>query len=397
MTENENIDTLTQWLVTEARFLNDGVILVDELGNRLVKAGIPISRMRIAQRFANPLLAAWGVIWRPNQHAEDYVVATKTLSTDVWIGSPFQYVSENRRSLRQRLSGLTTGIEHHVFYELAEQGGTDFYAMPLEYGDGTVQGMSIVTNHPDGFTDQHLETLEAMRHPLALVMEPIAARRSLSSLLKTYLGKGPASAVANGAIHQGDVTRIEAIIMMNDMRNFTQKSTEWTEEELLKSLSRYFEIIVTAVHNHNGEILKFIGDGVLSVFPIKNGLPAKAQAENAIAAAFDARTALENWNTERKAIGLSEIEFGTGVHLGEVIYGNVGSPDRLDFTVIGDAVNVASRIENMTKETGKPFLCSSAVAGLATEKTREIGEYSIRGLMGKVKLFTWTAEAENKM
>ncbi|MEM9278255.1 MAG: adenylate/guanylate cyclase domain-containing protein [Pseudomonadota bacterium] len=389
MKKTEHIADLSDWLITEARFINNGVEMVDELGKRLVAAGVPVWRMRVAQRFANPLLAAWGVIWRPNEPSEEYVVATKTLSTDTWIGSPFQYVTVNRRSMRQRLTGLTTGIEHHIYYELAEQGGTDFFAMPLEYGDGTTQGMSVVTDAPDGFTDDQIEIMEAIRHPLALVMEPIAARRSLSSLLRTYLGKGPSTAVANGAIHQGDVTRLQAVVMMTDMRDFTKKSTAWSEEELLKVLSRYFEIVVNSVHDYRGEVLKFIGDGVLIVFPITNGITAAEQAGNAMTSALQARNKLAVWNEERQNRGLEKIDFGTGLHIGEVTYGNVGSSDRLDFTVIGDAVNLTSRIEGMTKETGYPLLCSSEVASLAKNQTRSIGEHSIRGIPGEVELYTW--------
>ena len=249
--------------------------------------------------------------------------------------------------------------------------------------------MSIVTDHENGFSAENLELIEAVRSPLAAVMEPIAARRSLSSLLKTYLGSGPSGSVIEGSIHQGDVTRIQAAIMMTDMRDFTSKSIDWTEDELLAALGTYFELIVRAVHENGGDVLKFIGDGVLSVFPVTNEKTAEVQALQAIRASQDARKALNSLGSEE--IGYpGAFEFGTGIHFGEVIYGNVGSPDRLDFTVIGQAVNLASRIEGLTKQTGHPILCSQAIADLAPDQCTEIGENDIRGLDEKIRLFSVT-------
>ncbi len=365
--------------------MTDGVAMIDHLGKRLMDMGIPIWRLRVAQRFANPLLTAWGVIWRPNQPAEEYVISRRQMETDTWIGSPFQYVTERRKTLRKDLTNLKTGIEHHVYYELAEQGGTDFFSLPLEYSDGTAQGMSIVTNKPEGFSHRDIAIMSSLRNPLALAMEPLAVRRSLASLLKTYLGAGPASSVVSGAIRRGDVTRLNAVIMAVDMRDFSSKSSTWPEDKLLNCLGAYFEIIVGSVHQHHGDVLKFIGDGVLAVFPISDATPAQAQTANALAACSLAREKLAEWNEAHEDMSF---DFGIGLHVGEVTYGNVGSSDRLDFTVIGDAVNLASRIEDYTKELGCPIVCSDTFAEFSNVPNSPLGTFKIRGTEREIGLVT---------
>ncbi|MDJ0614494.1 MAG: adenylate/guanylate cyclase domain-containing protein [Rhizobiaceae bacterium] len=384
MNTEQDISTLSDWLITEARFVTDGVTLVEQLGNRLTDLGVPVWRLRVAQRFANPLLSAWGVIWRPNQPVNEYVISQAQMTTDTWIGSPFQYVTERRKSLRKNLQDLKTGIEHHVYYELAGEGGTDFFCLPLEYSDGSAQGMSVVTDSNEGFSERDIAIMTSLRNPLALVMEPLAVRRSLSSLLKTYLGSGPASSVVSGAIHQGDVTRMNAVIMAVDMRDFSKKSKEWPEEKLLNCLGGYFEIIVGSVHDNQGDILKFIGDGVLAVFPITDALTHEQQAQNALHAASSARSRLAKWNENNPDMTL---DFGMGLHIGEVTYGNVGSSARLDFTVIGDAVNLASRIEGYTKKLQKPVLCSAEFANSSKSTATSLGKFPIRGADRKVELF----------
>lgn len=381
-------DELIQWLVGDARQLNDGIALVEQLGQRLLDAGVPLWRVRVAQRFANPLITAWGVIWRSDDTpTRDYVVPNEWMETDIWIGSPFEYVTDHRKPLRRRIENLHAQNDHRVFHELLAEGGTDFYAMPLEYGDGSVQGASFVTNTDGGFDEGHIALFEALRHPLAASMEPMAVRRSLGSLLKTYLGAGPSSSVVAGSIHRGELSRMDAVVMFSDLRGFTQKSANWADQALLDALNRYFEIIVDAVQTHHGDVLKFLGDGVLAVFPIEDAISSAMQVANALAAAVEARRALAVYNEEREMVGLERLDFGTALHLGEVAYGNVGAPGRLDFTVIGQAVNVASRVEALTKVLGKPILCTQEIADYMTAGLEPLGKHDVRGLDEPVALF----------
>lgn len=383
-----NTNELTDWLIGEARLSGDGVAIVEELGRRLVEAGVPLWRLRVAQRVSNPLLSAWGVIWRSDAPTEDYVVPTSWLDTATWIGSPFQHVTDTRTSLRKRLRNLDPEADYHLYHELAAEGGTDFFCLPLEYGDGSVQGTSITTNHPDGFRDEHLEVFEAIRMPLAAAMEPVAMRRSTASLLKTYLGKGPSASVVAGAIRRGELQTLKAVVMFSDLRDFTRKSATWDDAALLDALDQYFEVSVTSVQTHGGDVLKFLGDGVLAVFTMNEGTDVATCCQQALAAARDARAGLSKVNENRQADGKEAIDFGTALHLGTLTYGNIGSPDRLDFTVIGETVNVASRIEGLCKELGHSILCSGAVARHVPEGLSPLGLHDVRGVPEPVDLFT---------
>ena len=381
---------IADWLVGEGRLIGDGVAIAEGFAERLLAAGVPLLRLRIAQRIANPLLAAWGVIWRRDLgRSEDYVVSTELLGTSTWIGSPFQQLVQTRAPLRKRLTDLHPD-DHGVFHEMAEIGGTDFFGMPLEFGDGSVQGMSLVADGEAGFSDAHLALFEHLRHPLAAAMEPDAMRRSTRSLLKTYLGKGPAQAVGAGSIRRGDLSTLDAVVMFSDLRGFTEKSTRLSDRDLLDALDAYFELVVDAVRVAEGDILKFLGDGILAVFPIEDAASTGARCAQALQAASLARQSLVKLNENRTKTGLEPLDFGTALHVGEVTYGNIGSPDRLDFTVIGETVNLASRIEGLCKTIGEPVLCSETLAKALGSDLRSVGLHEIRGAPGPVQLFSPT-------
>lgn len=384
-------ENITSWLVGEGRLLGDGVAIAEGLAERLVASGVPLLRMRIAQRFANPLLAAWGVIWRRDQpKSQDYVMPKMLLETGTWIGSPFQKVSVERASFRRRLIDLHPEKDHTALHEAKEIGGTDFFAMPIEFGDGSVQGMSLTADAEDGFSDADIELFEQLRHPIAAAMEPIAMRRSTVSMLRTYLGKGPSAEIAAGSIRRGALSKMNAVVMFSDLRGFTAKSIAWTDQTLLEALDHYFETVVDAVHGRGGDILKFLGDGILAVFPIEHAADAAARATDALEAAQQARSTLADINRARSAAGEPVIDFGTALHAGEVAYGNIGSLDRLDFTVIGKAVNLASRVEGFCKTLAEPILCTATVRSCLTVPMKSVGAHEIRGMPDPVELFAPT-------
>ena len=191
---------------------------------------------------------------------------------------------------------------------------------------------------------QHLEMIEAALPALSCALEPVTMRKSSKGLLRTYLGDGPSEAVWNGTIKRGERTTIEAVVMFCDLRGFTAMSDNATEEQVFEALNGYFDLVVQSVEDHGGDVLKFMGDGILSIFPISDGVERAAQCRNAARAAQDALAGLDALNVNRKEAGQPPLEFGVGINVGQVSYGNIGSPGRLDFTVLGGAVNVASRI-----------------------------------------------------
>ncbi len=268
-TDDDRIAGVARWLIGEARLSLAPLELIDRFCRELIALGVPLWRLRAGQQLANPLASAWGVIWtRDGSDTHEYVVARTKLSTGAYYGSPFQHVVERRQSFRRRLLDLRER-DHQVLHEMAVAGGTDYLAVPLEYGDGSVQGLSLVSDGKDGFADSHLELIERLRQPLAAALEPTAMRRSSASLLHTFLGDGPADAVLAGAIKRGDRRHIDAAILFCDLRGFTAMSERLDEADLFAALDRYFEAVVEAVRGGGGDVLKFLGDGVLAIFPVE--------------------------------------------------------------------------------------------------------------------------------
>jgi adenylate cyclase len=374
---------IARWLIAQARISLDPVALITGFCERLVAHGVPLWRLRAGQRLANPLASAWGVIWtRDGSGTHDYLVPRTTLSTGAYYGSPFQHVVERRQSFRRRLQGLDPERDHEVLHEMAAAGGTDYLAVPLEYGDGSVQGLSLVSDGEDGFADSHLALIEDLRQPLAAALEPTAMRRSSASLLRTFLGDGPADAVLAGAIRRGDRRHIEAAILFCDLRGFTGLSERLGEADLFAALDRYFEAVVEAVRGEGGDVLKFLGDGILAIFPVETGGRTAACAA-ALRAVEQTRTRLAG----ALAGDGSPLAFVATLHVGQVVYGNIGSPDRLDFTVLGPAVNLVSRLEGLAKQLDQPLLCSAAFASALDLPLTSLGSFALKGVAEGQEVF----------
>jgi adenylate cyclase len=379
-------DDINGWLIAEGRLLGDSVGIVEGYATRLLAAGVPLWRANIAQRFANPLLVAWGVIWTARE-SRPYEVARSLLGTTSYVGGPFQYVREHLTPLHKSLVGLDRDSEHAAYVELADDGGTDLFANLLEYGDGSVQGCTYVCDHPQGFQDWHLNLIQDTRHGLASALEPVAMRRSSASLLQTYLGAGPAREVCEGTIQRGEHTALEAVVMFTDLRGFTQKSETWDATKLLEALNGYFDVVVQAVEGNGGDVLKFMGDGILSIFPIDGAASREDRCGNAVDAARAALSELEVLNLERTGNGEQALAMGVGINRGPVTYGNIGSPDRLDFTVLGPAVNVASRVQDLCKTLGEPALATESVALCRPDDFTLKGGHAVRGVAEPIKVF----------
>jgi adenylate cyclase len=372
---------ISRWLIADGRLSPDPVRLVEGFCDRLTGLGVPLWRLRAGQRLANPLAAAWGVIWTRGASAHEYLVARTTLSTDAFHGSPFQFVVERRATFRRRLLDLDAESDHQVLHEMAAEGGTDYLAVPLEYGDGSVQGLSLVSDGEGGFADWHLELIERLRQPLAAALEPTAMRRSSASLLRTFLGDGPADAVLAGAIRRGDRRHIEAAILFCDLRGFTTMSERLGEAELFAALDRYFEAVVEAVRGEGGDVLKFLGDGILAIFPVEAAGSRTAACRAALDAVDHARQALA------EGADVTPLAFIATLHVGQVVYGNIGSPDRLDFTVLGPAVNLVSRLEGLAKELDRPLLCSAACADALDAPLASLGRFPLKGVAEPQEVF----------
>jgi adenylate cyclase len=381
------ITELSHWMMTEGRRSDDPVRVVSHFCSTLIDAGVSLWRANIGQRFANPLLIAWGVVWTPDG-TESYDVTHARMLTDGYIGSAFEYILANQRPLHKSLRGLDPEKDHLSYLEFAEAGGTDFYATLLDYGDGSQHGCTFASRAVGGFAPEHLAMIEAAKHGLSCAMEPITMRKSTRSLLRTYLGDGPSEAVWNGTIQRGERTTLEAVVMFSDLRGFTALSDSTSEEEIFDALNGYFDVVVQSVEEKGGDVLKFMGDGILSIFAIPASTDSSDQCRQAALAARGILTGLAALNEYRADAHKPPLDIGIGINAGQVSYGNIGSPGRLDFTVLGGAVNVASRIEELTKSIGDRVLATAAVANSAPDLFVSRGPHTVRGLTSPVDIFS---------
>lgn len=362
---------LTSWLVGTARVALAPIEIVAQTCERLLAAGVPLWRVRVGQRLMNPLIGAWGVLWLRGTGAQEYTIPRGVLATSSFAGSPFEHVIKTRTPFQRSLRDLDPARDHPVLFEIADDGGTDYLVLPNIYGDGSVQGVAFSTDASGGFSQTAVSLIEEVSPYFAAALEPAAMRRSAESLLRTYLGDGPAQRIAAGAIRRGDQVSIEAAVLLTDLRGYTSLSEQLPPKELLEHLGQYQEIVVTAVRAEGGDVLKFIGDGVLAIFPLDEGgrENASGRARRALEAAL--------LRSEQKAA----LPFVGCLHVGSVIYGNIGSPDRLDFTVIGPTVNFVSRLEAVAKRLNSPAVCSQMVAAcFRADSTRRLGTFTLPGI-----------------
>jgi adenylate cyclase len=366
------------WLVGTARVALTPGEIVAQSCERLVTAGVPLWRVRVGQRLSNPLIGAWGVVWLRGAGAEEYTIPRSVLATSSYAGSPFEHVIKTRTSFHRPLRDLDPAHDHPVLFELAASGSTDYFALPIVYGDGSVQGAAFTTDAVGGFSPDAVMIIEELSPFLAAALEPAAMRRSAESLLQTYLGDGPARRIAAGAIRRGDQMAIEAAVLLTDLRGYTALCERLSPHELLDHLGRYLEVVVAAVRAEGGDVLKFMGDGVLSIFPVGDGGREEASGRS--------RRALQAALIRADQVG--ELKFVGCLHVGSVTYGNIGSPDRLDFTVVGPTVNFVSRLEGIAKSTGSAAVCSRDVAALfPADATSLLGTFPLPGIADEQPVF----------
>ena len=380
---------LVDWLVNEAWQARSSRELVVRLSEAMLAAGIPLWRQRLLVRTLNPLLFALAYTWwRGKDEVDVFEVTHETLQSDQYRTSPFALVIEGEGGVRRRLEGPDARLDFPVLSELRDEGATDYVAMPLKFSDGQLNILTLVSDQPGGFSTEQLGQVYEVLPTISRLFESHAVRVSSSTLLQTYLGAGAGRRVMDGLVRRGDGENIHAAIWMTDLRDSTALAASMSREDYLSLLNRYFDNVAGAVLDNGGEVLKFIGDSVLAIFAIDD--PAEEAPEacaRALAAAIEASRQFDAVNTERAAQGESQLDFAIGLHRGDLTYGNIGTAKRLDFTVIGSAVNEAARIEALSKTLNKQILISSAFAASVPGEMVSLGFHSLRGVSGEREIF----------
>jgi adenylate cyclase len=377
---------IDRWILGEGPHIDSYVELFDELCWRVLGGGVPLWRATLYAGTLHPLIRGLGGRWlRDLKVVEEFRILHGSERTEEYLLSPIRPAIERGTPFRRRL--LEDTPEYPLLTKLRKAGGTDYFALAL---NRTSRGFPVVTwatDRPSGFSDGDIAALEEINPALAAIIETRVVRRISANLLDTYLGPQAGRRILAGQIRRAEGERLRAVIMMTDLRGFTELSDRLPGDEVIELLDDYFDAVATAIEGHKGEVLKFIGDGMLAIFPAEDDDDFSQSSVHALEAATQGLARLDMVNQARCAAGKSELRIGVGLHLGEVIYGNVGAADRLDFTVIGPAVNLASRIEDLTKRLRRPMLFSSAFARICPRPLVSLGFQPVRGLSEPEEIF----------
>ena len=392
---------LAEWIVEAGLAGKNELDLVQEFSKRAVEAGVPLSRGLVGIDTLHPVLEGRIFAWRrveADARQSDYTRGNP--DGEKWLRSPFYHLMTSGESvLRRRLDAHYNGGEFPILDELRDQGSTDYVAMVNRFGAdariGEVNSVfsSWTSDGANGFSDRDLAVLRFLVPQLALAVKSASFARIAETLVDTYLGRDAGRRVLQGHITRGVPEKLNAVLWFSDLEGYTRISDAAPPEQVIPMLNEYADAIVSAIHGQKGEVLKFIGDGVLAVFSKGS---AEETCHQALAAAADARARVMEVNARRSADGLPVTRFYLGLHVGEVFYGNIGSVDRLDFTVVGPAVNETSRIAAMCRSLDQLMLLSSAFAETAPgcrDQLVSVGRYALRGVSKPQELYTLDPEA----
>jgi len=410
---NENLSTeLSAWLTQAGLAGAPETDIFSTFCDRCVAAGIPLGRAHMAIDTLHPVhegrLFRWG--YGPNESpVHEYgrtslerldasgSVSLDVQAAEVWRRSPFNNLLQTSASLLRRRLNTDTKDEFSMLPDWFAAGMTDYVAIITRFAaEGVIGEMDAVysswgTRAPDGFNNGQIATLEHIVPYLALAIKSVSLVRMTRTLMETYLGRDAGQRVLSGRIVRGVAERIDAVVWFSDLRGFT-RITDTTPEQMIPLLNDYSDVIVSAIHEHGGDVLKLIGDGILAIFTAESRMQA---CNAALAAAIAARKGIAELKERRAAEDKPVTDVYLGLHVGEVFYGNVGSRERLDFTVLGPAVNETSRIAAMCRSIDQPVLMSAAFANVGDIKRRlvSVGRYALRGVAHPQELFTFDPEA----
>jgi adenylate cyclase len=398
---------LSEWLTQAGLAGTSETDILCGFCNRCVAAGLPLGRAQAHIDTLHPVhegrLVRWGHALNEPALSEYGRTNSAALAAsgfdprDVeiaqrWHGSAHYRMLQTGDSLLRRRLNAATEKEFSMLPVWREAGMTDYVAIITRFAAagviGEMDGVYTAwgTRAPDGFTDGHIAVLQRMAPCLALAIKSVALARMTKTLMETYLGRDAGQRVLGGRIVRGIAEKIDAVVWFSDLRGFT-RITDTATEHVIPLLNDYSDAIFLAIQENGGDVLKLIGDGTLAIFTAEDRMHACSAA---LSAAIAARGAVAELKKRRAADGKPVTDMYLGLHVGEVVYGNVGSRERLDFTVIGPAVNEASRIAAMCRSLDQPVLISAAFAAVGDIQRRlvSVGRYALRGVSHAQELFT---------
>jgi adenylate cyclase len=372
------LQKLTDWLIDGARPAASPTRMMSETCERMVAAGLPLWRVGIFIRTLHPDIFGQNFIWRSGAGVELGSVDFNIVDAPEFKASPLAIVFLQGLEVRARV-GDPESSRFPIIEDMRAEGVTDYVALPLLFIDGSIHASSWTTKQPGGFSDGQLNALRSLVRVLVRLIEIMQWRRTSSILLDTYVGNRAGEKILGGQIRRGHTETMNAAIWLSDLRGFTALSDRLPAETVVDILNNYFDCQVAAIRSHGGEVLKFMGDGLLAVFPIDEYVGDVRQVcSNVLEAARESRASVEAMHYPIGDV-VERFRFGVALHVGPILYGNIGGGNRLDFTCIGPAVNLAARLEKIAGKLHRTIVASEGFAGICAGGWSELGEFPIAG------------------
>jgi len=394
---------LLGWLLNDAPLITSSKELTEEFARALRTVGMPLWRMSVIIRTLHPQVMAEALRWWAKRPDVDVLRVPYTdLQSPQFLNSPLVPIFEGAGGIRRRLDIPDPVLDFGILEDLRAEGASDYVAMPMTFLDGQINALTLTSDRPGGFSTADLGHVYEILAPLGRLYELHNMRRTAVTLLDTYLGQHAGERVLTGSIKRGDGEHIEAVIWFCDLRDSTPLAQSMSQEEFLGALNQFFDCMAGAVLENGGQVLRFIGDAALAIFPVVDS-DADAQAcTQALAAALEADRRIGEVNEKRTSKGWKPLAYGLALHVGEVTYGNIGTQERLEstdvgdsanyaarleFTVVGDSANYAARLESFCKTLGRPALASVEFAQHFPDRFEFLGRHAMRGIQGQQEIF----------
>ena len=387
-----DLHKLTDWLIDGARSAATPPDMMSETCERLIAAGLPLWRVGVFVRTLHPDIFGRNFIWKPGAEVKVGAVDFKFADSPDFHTSPVIVVFQQGIEVRARADDPQSK-RFPIIEELRAEGVTDYIALPLRFVDGTVNASSWTTKQPEGFTDEQLNALRALMPALARYIEIVSLTRTASLLLDTYVGNRAGERILGGQIRRGHTETMHAAIWLSDLRGFTALSDRLPAETVVDILNHYFDCQVASIRQHGGEVLKYMGDGLLAVFPIDEYVDDDQKVcSRVLEAARESRASVD---ALLYPIGetVERFRFGVALHVGTILYGNIGGGSRLDFTCIGPAVNLAARLEKIASRLRRTVVASEGFAGICSGGWSDLGEFPIAGFSKAQRVYGLTDES----
>lgn len=377
---------IADWLVGNSTGPTNLRVLTEQLVQRLNAESMQIDRLNLGVMAVHPEMAGYAVLWEPTMDScIEVPIRHEDVKQPTYLLSPIRFVVEERQPVTFDLSDPSAGGEFPVLDEFRAKGFTQYVGFPIPYGDDGIAILTMCTRRGSGFHADHLSGLQTMFPVLSLLINVVETRRLARTILRTYLGKDTGERVLAGDIVRGGGDRIEAAVWFCDLRNYTAMMSEIGSFAMIDVMNEYFDCMAEAVWEEGGEILKFMGDAILAVFRIDEGRSTVQAAQSAVRAAQMAVASLSDVSDRRVAMGALPLQAGVSIHLGSVVYGNIGAKSRLDFTVMGNSVNLVARIQGLNGSLGETILFSNEVADHVPSVP--VGAHHFKGVPAPVEIF----------